>query len=410
MEALPELKRSHDDVVVAGVCSALARHLGIDPLLVRVAAVLLALSSGVGVVLYGFAWLGWEREGGNGTLLDRWYPAAAAWSPQRRRTVLFAATATTALVLLSVTPWSIGPALVLLLMVLLARSGRFGTTSVSPGASSPAIPAAPESSIPDRSNPDADRPQISSPKTSSPDVPSPSTFNPSISNPSAANPSISNPTGSSPAPLPRRKRPRWPGLLVLLVSMLTLTTARLLTDGMRGSVLLACSAALAVVAASLLVTVLARLPHPRLAVPTGLVLMVAMVGGAVLADEPGGDDLDATSTHYSWTSPAQVPDRVQQVRASEVTFDLSAIPAGHDVDLAVDAQVSRVVVLVPRASALSIDVELRASNLTVRDGSGEQVYAGQRQDAVELSGSGADAGEVSLNLRAAASTVEVRRV
>ncbi|GEM_PF-5831989 len=380
MEALPELKRSHDDFVVAGVCSALARHLGIDPLLVRVAAVLLALSSGVGVVLYGFAWLGWEREGGNGTLLDRWYPAAAAWSPQRRRTVLFAATATTALVLLSVTPWSIGPALVLLLMVLLARSGRFGTTSVSTPTARPAIPATPEIHSPD----------LSSPQTCSPDT--------------------SSLGGSSPAPRPRRKRPWCPGLLVLLVSMLTLAGVRLLTDAMRGSVLLACSAALTVVAASLLVTGLARLPRPRLAVPTGLVLMVAMVGGAVLADEPGGDDLDATSTHYSWTSPAQVPDRVQQVRASEVTFDLSAIPAGHDVDLAVDAQVSRVVVLVPRASALSIDVQLRASNLTVRDGSGEQVYAGQRQDAVELPGSGADAGEVSLNLRAAASTVEVRRV
>jgi phage shock protein PspC (stress-responsive transcriptional regulator) len=51
------LQRSDSDSVIAGVCGGIAQHYRIDPLLVRLAAVIIALSSGVGLVLYGAAWL-----------------------------------------------------------------------------------------------------------------------------------------------------------------------------------------------------------------------------------------------------------------------------------------------------------------------------------------------------------------
>ncbi len=51
------LQRSVSDARVAGVCGGIAEHYQVDPMLVRLAAVIIALSSGVGLVLYGAAWL-----------------------------------------------------------------------------------------------------------------------------------------------------------------------------------------------------------------------------------------------------------------------------------------------------------------------------------------------------------------
>ena len=47
-----KLYRSRDDQMVAGVCAGIAEYLGIDPTIVRVIAVLLALGNGAGILLY----------------------------------------------------------------------------------------------------------------------------------------------------------------------------------------------------------------------------------------------------------------------------------------------------------------------------------------------------------------------
>jgi phage shock protein PspC (stress-responsive transcriptional regulator)/signal transduction histidine kinase len=51
------LARDCDDGLVAGVCAGVARWIGVDPLVVRVATVILALANGVGVVAYVVAWV-----------------------------------------------------------------------------------------------------------------------------------------------------------------------------------------------------------------------------------------------------------------------------------------------------------------------------------------------------------------
>jgi phage shock protein C len=48
----PLLRRSRTDRVLFGVCGGLSRYLGIDPVLVRIAFVLLAVFGGSGVLLY----------------------------------------------------------------------------------------------------------------------------------------------------------------------------------------------------------------------------------------------------------------------------------------------------------------------------------------------------------------------
>jgi signal transduction histidine kinase len=53
----PGLVRHRDERVVAGVCAGVARWLGVDPLVVRLDAVVLALANGVGAVAYLAAWV-----------------------------------------------------------------------------------------------------------------------------------------------------------------------------------------------------------------------------------------------------------------------------------------------------------------------------------------------------------------
>jgi len=52
-----QLRRSRDDRMIAGVCGGLAYYLGVDPVIVRVAAVVLAFTGGAAVVAYVVAWL-----------------------------------------------------------------------------------------------------------------------------------------------------------------------------------------------------------------------------------------------------------------------------------------------------------------------------------------------------------------
>jgi len=55
--AAPRLERPRDGRLLAGVCAALADGYAVDVTLVRLSAVLLALASGIGVVLYLVGWL-----------------------------------------------------------------------------------------------------------------------------------------------------------------------------------------------------------------------------------------------------------------------------------------------------------------------------------------------------------------
>ncbi len=50
------LRRSNDKMI-AGVCAGLAEYFGVDPVIVRIVFVALALLHGPGIVLYGILWL-----------------------------------------------------------------------------------------------------------------------------------------------------------------------------------------------------------------------------------------------------------------------------------------------------------------------------------------------------------------
>ena len=56
------LRRSASDKVLAGVCGGLGRYRGVEPLLLRIAAVVLALANGVGLIAYVVAWIAIPEE------------------------------------------------------------------------------------------------------------------------------------------------------------------------------------------------------------------------------------------------------------------------------------------------------------------------------------------------------------
>lgn len=56
------LRRSTTDKVIGGVAGGLGRYLGLDPVLLRIAFVLLAVFGGSGVLLYTIGWIAIPEE------------------------------------------------------------------------------------------------------------------------------------------------------------------------------------------------------------------------------------------------------------------------------------------------------------------------------------------------------------
>jgi phage shock protein C len=118
------VRRSRNDRVLGGVCGGLGRYLNVDPVLLRIAAVALALSGGLGVLAYIIAWVVIPEESG---------PETRPVPPLNRRGLaLVAGTALIALGALllvqQVVPWFSGaifwPVVLLAIGVLIVVSAR----------------------------------------------------------------------------------------------------------------------------------------------------------------------------------------------------------------------------------------------------------------------------------------------
>jgi phage shock protein PspC (stress-responsive transcriptional regulator) len=70
MSSIWTIRRSATDVKLTGLCGGVAQYWGVDPLLVRVGWALLALSGGIGLVLYLAGWLLIPVEGRDKALAD----------------------------------------------------------------------------------------------------------------------------------------------------------------------------------------------------------------------------------------------------------------------------------------------------------------------------------------------------
>jgi phage shock protein C len=56
------VRRSRSERVIAGVCGGVGRYLGVDPVLLRIAFIILSLANGLGVIAYVVAWVAIPEE------------------------------------------------------------------------------------------------------------------------------------------------------------------------------------------------------------------------------------------------------------------------------------------------------------------------------------------------------------
>ena len=80
------LYRSRSDVMLGGVCGGLAEYLALDPTLVRLFFVLLAMGTGIGVFLYILLWIVVPVEGAATKSVEASAQSAAGEMADRART------------------------------------------------------------------------------------------------------------------------------------------------------------------------------------------------------------------------------------------------------------------------------------------------------------------------------------
>ena len=114
MSSIWTVRRSASDVKLTGLCGGVAEHWGVDPVLVRVAWVLLALSGGVGVVLYLAGWLLIPVQGqATAPIDDLLGDAARRWPKEVWVALVLMACVVAFTWFGGPTPFGVGPALVI---------------------------------------------------------------------------------------------------------------------------------------------------------------------------------------------------------------------------------------------------------------------------------------------------------
>ena len=151
MSSVWTIRRSATDAKLAGLCGGVAQHWGVDPLLVRVGWVLLALSGGVGLVLYLAGWLLIPVEGKDKALVeDLFGESVRRWPRELWITFVVIASLAMTMVFGWLSPFTIGPAVVIAVIWYFGfykgRHDKRSETPLTPAADS--LPASPQPDIP----------------------------------------------------------------------------------------------------------------------------------------------------------------------------------------------------------------------------------------------------------------------
>jgi phage shock protein PspC (stress-responsive transcriptional regulator) len=114
MSSIWTIRRSATDVKLTGLCGGVAQYWGIDPLLVRVGWALLALSGGIGLVLYLAGWLLIPVEGSEKALADDLFgESVRRWPRELWITLVVVASLVMFAIFGWLSPFGIAPAIVI---------------------------------------------------------------------------------------------------------------------------------------------------------------------------------------------------------------------------------------------------------------------------------------------------------
>jgi phage shock protein PspC (stress-responsive transcriptional regulator) len=434
MSSIWTIRRSTSDAKLAGVCGGVARHWNVDPLLVRVGCVLLALSGGIGLVLYVAGWLLIPAEGSERPVIhDLLGEQASRLSREIWIAIVVIACNISFAVLGSVTPFGIGPALIL------ARIWYFGyyrtkvrkTPSPPPAAPAPAMPPAQPTQFYSYSGPptaftqaaDAWRERIvqvqrdsaAQRTTSSPNTP-PSTYpaagaawsvDEDRSEPSGwvTPPSADDPAGSAavaeqqaylahpdpvglyspepavtavvpavPKPADRRSARR---LRLVAVLMLGLTlTGLAIADAAGASVSAVTYLAAALLVLGLTLIAATWLGRARGILPIGLLLAVITMGVAAAPQLPPATEWQ--SQQIAYTDVAALPAAGDHRDVGNLSVDLSRLALTDDATYTADIDLGELSVTVPEKVNVVVDYTVDAGAVTAfgtKAASGTELHA-----------------------------------
>ncbi len=152
MSSIWTIRRSATDAKLAGLCGGVAKHWGVDPLLVRVGWILLALSAGVGLVLYLAGWLLIPVEGRDRAPVDDLFgESVRRWPKELWITLVVIASLAMTTIFGWLSPFSIGPAIVIAVIWYFGfykgrHDKRSSTAQISTAdtSSRPEVPAQPQ--------------------------------------------------------------------------------------------------------------------------------------------------------------------------------------------------------------------------------------------------------------------------
>lgn len=375
--AAQPLRRSRTDRKIAGVAGGLGRYANVDPLILRILFVVLAVFGGSGLVLYALAWLLIPDEGEAESEAQKLVAGRSASSTAQL--IGLAAVLILGLALVGAF-FDSGPgigglgvlvvvALVVVLMLRRDQNGRQAT----PGAAAQAAPAGsygPAPAYPPASGAYGQTPGTAfAPPTSSGESPPPAPPPPAPPGPGWSGP----PTPPAPPP-PREKS---------ILGRVTISVALIVVGLMVGWNGLATGddndfravavfgAALAVVAGGLLVG--AVYGRARGLVVLAIVLSIATgVSGAA-------DDKFSTGIGERTWSPGTVTAAEREFRlgVGDAELDLTELPPGSDATVDVRLGVGNLRVQLPPEARAVIDSDIGAGNLRLPDR--------QDQDGTDLS-------------------------
>jgi phage shock protein PspC (stress-responsive transcriptional regulator) len=144
MSSIWTIRRSTSDAKFAGVCGGVARHWNVDPVLVRVGWVLLALSGGIGLVLYIAGWLLIPADGKDRPVIhDLLGEQAGKLSREVWVAIVVLACVVSVAAFGTISPFGFGPALILAVIWYFGYYRTKVRKSPSPPPARPASPASP---------------------------------------------------------------------------------------------------------------------------------------------------------------------------------------------------------------------------------------------------------------------------
>jgi phage shock protein PspC (stress-responsive transcriptional regulator) len=393
------VRRSATDAKLTGLCGGAAQHWQVDPTLVRVGCVVLALSSGIGVVLYLAGWLLLPVEGKDRSVADDLFgPPARKWPREVSGALVVIASLVALGVFGSISPFGFGPALIL------AAIWYFGyyKNRTSPSASSarspagPVVPAASETGpfrYPGAPTPFTEaaegwRQRVEE-RTGASATPSPAPAGSGPARPDPVPPRTEDPFWAHPDPVglydaptatvptatPARKsrsarRLRLTGLAVLALALAGLGVA----DYLGAAVTASAYVAIALLVVGLTLVAATWWGRAWGILPLGLVLALSLAATTVSTEVHDREEWGPRQLGY--TSAVSLPPAGDRLDVGRLEVDLSQLRVDRDLTYTARVGLGSLEVTVPPDVPVRIDYRVAAGMMIAY---GEPVAAGANQ-------------------------------